>query len=57
MKIFQIEMIIGVEEIMISILDFYIKRQSLFKVVLTAQKLNFSIERFSSVNVTNFWSH
>ena len=54
MKIFQIEMMIGVEEIMISILDFYIKRQSLFKVVVTAQKLNFSIERFSSVNVTNF---
>ena len=54
MKIFQIEMMIGVEEIMISILDFYIERQSLFKVVVTAQKLNFSTERFSSVNVTNF---
>ena len=45
-------MMIGIEDIMISILDFYIKREGLFKVVLTAQKLNFSIERFSSVNVT-----
>ena len=49
MKIFQIEMMIRIEDIMISILDLYIKRQGLFKVVLTAQKLNFSIERFFSI--------